>query len=57
MSTYAQAKANHVTAFFTLVMETGNPVSGPKASPRLAAWRRSERKLSARAFVRNVFDF
>src|SRR5690606_19755074 len=55
--TYATAKEYQVRASFALAIEAGSPVSTSNGSPFLAAWRRSDRKLSARPLVLKVEDF
>ena len=56
-TTYLSANAKTVKASLTTTIESGSPDATSKASPRLTACIRSDRKLSASARVANVRDF
>ena len=54
---YERTSSYQVTGAVFGTIDSGRPLFRSKASPRLAAWRSSDRKVSASAFVRRVRDF
>ena len=56
ISTYASTNANQDLARFARRIDIGSPSPMSNASPRFAACRNSERKLSARALVARVLE-
>jgi len=56
IATYDSTNSSHVSPARDSIMDCGSPVSVSNSSPRLTACSRSDRKLSARARVTNVFE-